>query len=182
MLREEFVKWAFRVCDDEKIILRLVNPRKRRLGDFSIHPLLRKPKITLNNNLPPDLFILTFLHELAHKRAHDLYKGKVAPHGKEWKKIFSYLLDQAVSDPLFIEHSRFLLSHQIQPKARINIDKEDTESTRVKDLPVLSTFKIKGSSQEFILKKKIRTRYLCESKLNGKLYTVSGNAIVIDSI
>ena len=43
-------------------------------------------------NLNKWSFLLTFLHEIAHRIVKEEYKIKVSPHGKEWKSEFRKIL------------------------------------------------------------------------------------------
>ena len=72
--------------------LRVVRPRRTRLGDFTKKPHER-PRITINSNLNPYSFLITYLHEVAHHIVYSVrYKKKIAPHGPEWKQAFRELL------------------------------------------------------------------------------------------
>ena len=81
--------------------LRIVRPRRTRLGDFTKKPHER-PRITLNANLNPYSFLITYLHEVAHHVVYSVrYKKKVAPHGPEWKRAFRELLLPVLSEECF---------------------------------------------------------------------------------
>lgn len=172
----EVLEWAVDICKREEIQFKIVRARKRKLGDFSIHPIYGNAKITINSDLSNELFILTFLHELAHKHIFDKFGKKVTPHGKEWKKHFSTLLEAACNQDLVAPYQEFLNKHRLNPKARIEKKSNDPNQLRLRDLELEQHFKVEGSKMTFKLKKKIRTRYLCQNLENGKLYTINGGA------
>jgi hypothetical protein len=82
----------------------LSRPRRTRLGDFTVKPGII-PRITVNINLNPYSFLITYLHEVAHCVVHYKYKGrgrrKVAPHGPEWKYEFRELLLPVMNESIF---------------------------------------------------------------------------------
>lgn len=62
-------------------------PRRTRLGDFRAQ-LGYRERITVNVNLNPYNFLITYLHEVAHLEVYRKYKRRQPPHGKAWKIIF----------------------------------------------------------------------------------------------
>ena len=88
--------------------LHIARPRRTRLGDFMVKPPAR-PRITVNVNLNPYSFLITYIHEVAHCAVYRQYlsgrmfpgrmsRRKVAPHGPEWKALFSTLLQPVLHD------------------------------------------------------------------------------------
>jgi SprT protein len=76
-----------------RLVIKIKKARATKFGDYK--PLKGKKwdhQITLNNDLNPYSFLVTFLHELAHMYTHALYGGRAKPHGKLWKKHYASLL------------------------------------------------------------------------------------------
>ena len=181
-IKKELLDWASNICAHENIQLILSKPRKRKLGDFRIDNLNKKPRISINSNLSNELFVLTFLHELAHKIVYDQHGRRVKPHGLEWKNQFSQVLKTAVQDDILLPFRDFLIQHSKRPRARVENSPSNPNLPKLRDLSPGQDFRIEGSKMTFKLKKKIRTRYLCTHVESGKLYTISGNASVMELI
>lgn len=84
-----------------KVYLLITRERKTKHGDFRPAVNGKQSRITVNHNLNPYAFLITFLHELAHQITWKKFKNKVSPHGEEWKKAFHELLR------IFIENKSF---------------------------------------------------------------------------
>ena len=155
------------------------SPRKSKLGDYRFNYHNKTHSITINIDLSPIQFLITFIHELAHKKCYDLYHGKVASHGIEWKSIFSELLNECKGDLNLDEKQTAILNKCIShPKANSsNTDVVEEGKTVVADLPFDTKFTLENGRSFRVLNKR-RTRYLCSDLSNGNLYAVSANAIV----
>lgn len=178
-LPKDFQKYIFDKIKKENIYFKLSSPRKSKLGDYRFCFDNESHTITINIDLSPIQFLITFVHELAHKKCYDLFKGKVASHGMEWKSIFSDLLFECKSNVNLDEISLSILNTCISnPKASSsNTDFVAQGKTVVADLPLDTKF-ILDSGRSFQVLNKRRTRYLCSDLINGNLYAVSANAIV----
>ena len=84
-----------------KVRLTIARNRASVLGDYrnAIHG--KSHRISVNGNLNKYSFLITLLHELAHLLTHEKYGHKVAPHGNEWKMLYSNLLKEFVSHDIF---------------------------------------------------------------------------------
>lgn len=96
----------------------LSQARTSKWGDFRF----KGPIITINKNLPPSLFLLTFLHELAHFHAYLSFGRKISPHGKEWKTTFQHLVHPMTTIGAFDELNSVVQEHMKRPKATIGAD------------------------------------------------------------
>lgn len=83
------------------IHLKIKRERKTVLGDYRPSGNGKPHTISVNANLNPYHFLITFIHELAHLVCYLQYGRKAAPHGKEWKNIFSGLLKKFIDDQVF---------------------------------------------------------------------------------
>ncbi|WP_229208811.1 hypothetical protein [Dyadobacter luticola] len=170
----------------------LSRPRRTRLGDFTVKPGFI-PRITVNVNLNPYNFLITYLHEVAHCVVHYKYKGRrkrVAPHGAEWKQEFRTLLQPVLTESIFPEDILMPLMRYAQnPGASTGGDLLLFNAIRRYDDAVLQEGRIalkqlnEGSSFVFqnrtftrgILR---RTRVLCTDKISQRLYTIPAHALV----
>ena len=178
-LPEDFQNYILQKIKEEKIWFKLSSPRKSKLGDYRFNYRSKNHSITVNVDLSPIQFLITFIHELAHKKCYDLYQGKVSSHGIEWKFIFSELLHECKGDLNLDETQMSILNKCIShPKANSsNTDLVEEGKTVVADLPFNTKFTLQ-SGRSFRRLNKRRTRFLCSDLSNGNLYAVSANAIV----
>ena len=84
-----------------KVHLTVTKERKSVLGDYRHGGLGSNHKISVNGNLNKYEFLITLLHELAHLLCFEEFKNRVEPHGKEWKNIYSGLLQQFMQLSIF---------------------------------------------------------------------------------
>src|SRR5882757_2162851 len=77
-----------------KVHLTVARERKSILGDYRHLTNETNHRISVNGNLNKYSFLITLLHELAHLLTFEQYGNKVMAHGREWKAIYSQLLDQ----------------------------------------------------------------------------------------
>ena len=84
-----------------RVHLRITRARASKLGDYR-SPIRGGPhRITVNHNLNPYAFLITFVHELAHLKVYERYGNKVLPHGTEWKQEFKSLMSAFLDQGLF---------------------------------------------------------------------------------
>lgn len=166
-------------------------PRNTKLGDFRYRKDQPIQTITLNSDLNPFQFLLTYIHEVAHLRAFSRYGTRHAPHGAEWKAIFKQLLEPLLLESVFPRDILVPLKlHMRNPSASSARDlflmkemsKYDTTSKEntgffLADIPPQSHFILAG--RKFKKGETRRTRILCEELATGKKYLVSRLAKVI---
>ena len=169
---------------------RLTKSRQTKVGDFTCSTS-RKPRITVNEDLNPYLFLTTYVHEVAHLRVHLAHARTIDPHGREWKQTFQELLQPLLlTDSVYPEEILHLLRlHMVDPKASSFSDTELTEAfrkfdphfhryQRVHDIPSGSIFKLNG---RYFQKGQLRrTRVLCKELTSKRLYLVPMDALVTD--
>lgn len=164
--------------------------RKDRLGDYSPH-LGKGNRISINHNLNPFDFLITFLHELAHHTAFKKYGNHHQPHGAEWKEEFKIHMRPVIGRGIFpAEVELALIRHMQRPafthtgdvqlvKALQRYDRTTTDLKMLDDLPAGALFKMSAKGR-IILKKgeKRRTYIHCTGTDNGKKYLVHAVARV----
>ena len=174
-LPEDFQNYILLKIKSESIHFRISSPRKSKLGDYRYNYDKKSHSISVNIDLSQVQFLITFIHELAHKKCFEKYSNSVSSHGEEWKMIFVELLRQARSELILTEEGEAtFISNILNPKATfMKIDKSDDGHVLVLDLAIESKFELR-SGRKFQLIKKRRTRYLCTDLNNGQLYAVLG--------
>jgi hypothetical protein len=176
-----------------KFHLALSKPRRTRLGDFTVKPGF-VPRITVNVNLNPYNFLITYLHEVAHCVVHLNYKvrlrKRVAPHGIEWKREFSKLLRPVLDENHFpTDVLEALIRYSYNPKASTGGDQVLFNAIRKYDEQAANASRIAlvqlHEGTDFIFQDRIfvrgslrRTRVLCTDKASKRLYTIPAHALV----
>lgn len=168
-----------------QLILR--KSRTTKLGDFSCRPG-RQPRITINADSHPFVFLLTYLHEVAHMRIHGEFGFKVPPHGKEWKQRFRELCSPLLASGIFPETLAIVLRHHLQNPAASSfsdvrlarvlqeLDHRSSGVLMLADLPEGSRFQLRGRwYQKGKLK---RTRVVCRELTSKRNYLISAHAPV----
>src|SRR6187431_2540610 len=84
-----------------QVHLTVAKERKSILGDYRHRTHGKTHRISVNGNLNIYSFLITLLHELAHLITFEQFGNNVQSHGKEWKNIFSQLLDQFIKHQVF---------------------------------------------------------------------------------
>jgi len=165
----------------------LRNSRKTKLGDFSWRPGL-PPHITVNSDSHSYLFLLTYVHEVAHHRVQLKHGRRVAPHGKEWKEMFRELCDPLIYHGVFpSDISQVLRQHLENPKASSlsdaklsrtlsHHDPRLTHAVRLEDIPEGSEFEIRG--RRFTKGKLKRSRIVCQEISSRRRYLIAADALI----
>ena len=170
--------------------LKLAKSRQTKVGDFTSKRSKSHPRITLNNDLNPYLFLTTYIHEVAHLQVFLRFGHRIDPHGEEWKQKFTDLMIPVLWEQIYPEgilHE--LRRHMINPKASSfadtklteafrQFDKNKTHAAVLSQLPEGSTFLLQG---RYFKKGKLRrTRVLCKELKSKRDYLVPADALVDD--
>jgi len=182
------VQYCFSLWQRSPFELKLTKTRQTKVGDFTSRRSAAHPRITLNHDLNTHLFLLTYIHEVAHLFVHLRYGSRVDPHGEEWKNSFKELLAPLMQEnafPLEILHE--LKRHMVNPKASSfadtnltkvlrQYDEDQQQSVVLSEIPEGSTFSIR---KRYFRKGKLRrTRFLCQEIKTRRNYLVPCDAQV----
>ncbi|MCH7413044.1 SprT-like domain-containing protein [Belliella sp. R4-6] len=188
---EDAVKYCFDLWKEMPFNFYITNSRNSKLGDFRYRSDKKVQTITINYDLNPYQFLITYLHEVAHYRAFSKFGGYIKPHGKEWKSSFQKLMEPVLNPKVFpIEIYIHLKRHMANPKAsstrdyflmielrKFDKDKKEENLKLLQHLNRGTVFEIKGRVFEKIETK--RTRVLCLELKTGKKYLILGHAEVL---
>lgn len=176
-----------------KLHLHIEVERADRLGDYSPH-LGKGNRITINHNLNPYDFLITFIHELAHHTTHQKYGPHHQSHGKEWKDEFKRCMRPIVMMNVFPKDILGpLIQHMKAPKythtgdvelmkVLMKYNKKGVEIV-LDDLPVNTLFRLSNRSKKIFRKQeKLRSYILCEEVGTGKKYKVHALAKIAQVI
>lgn len=161
--------------------------RHSKSGDFTCRQG-HTPRITVNGDLHPLEFLITYVHEVAHLRVHQTYGFKAEAHGTEWKLAFQNLFQPLLTETIFPDAVLSVLQrHMSNPKASTYSDSELTNVLRKQDprkadiklvgeLPEGSVFDLNG--RWFKKGKLQRTRVICQELNSRRRYLVPADAPV----
>ncbi len=171
------------------LYFKITKSRTTKLGDFRVYHQ-KKQQITVNHNLNPYHFLLTFLHELAHYLNYKQNGRKVKPHGNEWKLFYSSLILEYLNYGCFPDELYDDIRQYAQnPKASAsgdgqlfikisNYDKEIDQSLKYVFELEKGTIFATENGIIYRLEEKRRTRYRCINLKNNKAYLIHANARV----
>ena len=175
--------YCFELWERHNFTLKIKPPRSTKLGDYQYNPVDRSHTITLNNDLNPYAFLITYLHEVAHLTTQLEFGRGVSPHGKEWKSSFRRLI-QPVFEKKVLPHDlqQALVSYFKNPRASScsdpkltmtlgRYDRDRKGSVYLNSLQEGQRFIL--NERKFIKKKIRRTRSLCQELSTGRRYLIS---------
>jgi len=185
---DKAIDYCFSRWKEQPFQLKITRSRQTKIGDFTSRKNSQHPRITLNRDLNPYSFLITYIHEVAHLHVFLKHYNRVAPHGEHWKKEFQHLMKPLLTPEIFpAELLGILSNHMINPKASSfadaeltralrNFDEGKTYSIILSDLPEGSMFNING---KYFTKGKLRrTRVLCKEVKSKRHYLVPADALV----
>ena len=154
--------------------------RKSKFGHYKYWPQTNSHTISINSGLSPQLFLITFIHELAHLDVMLNYGRKVMPHGKEWKGTFCKLMAPLLTPSIFETNLLSALAlHLKNPKASLSADSRlwatlfpnnNEDALYVSDIEEGSEFMFR--KRVFKKVKSRRTRALCYEAKSGNNYLI----------
>ena len=187
---ENALSYCFSLWEENPFTFVISKTRSSKLGDFRYRSDQETQKITINNDLNPYQFLITFVHEVAHHRVYAQHQICKKPHGPEWKRTFRFLMAPVLHDRIFpLDVLIPLRMHMTNPKASTGADyflmkelnKYNTPGNRLQgvllgDLKIGAKFELK--SRIFLKLEVRRTRVLCREVATGKRYLISSHAEV----
>ncbi len=159
--------------------------RKSKFGDFRYRKDRKIQTITINTDLNPFQFLLTYIHEVAHLHAFAKFGIGINPHGIEWKTTFQELLFPLLKNEFFpIDILIPLRKHMSNPKAssardlflmkemsKYDLKSDKQEGLFLSDLKPGNRFFLSG--REFQKVETRRTRVLCLEIKSGRKYLIA---------
>lgn len=181
------LSYCLQLWEEAPFQFKVSRSRSSKLGDYRFDPRTGMHTVTVNGDLNPYQFLITYVHEVAHRRVHQP-KGRLKPHGQHWKNEFKKLLLPVMNDQVFPDDIlRPLARHMKNPKASTATDHqlfqaiaqhdEQTAQIRLIDLSVGEQFGLKQRYFELLEKK--RTRALCLDLRNQRKYLIPMIAEVV---
>jgi hypothetical protein len=180
-LPQESVEMVFEAIKKYKIHLRISKSRNTKLGDFRPAYKQLPHRISINHNLNPYSFLITFIHEIAHLVVFENYKLRTRPHGREWKYCFQELMIPYLYQNIFPEELKevlqlYLKNPSASSGANISLarvlkkyDKNTDSEILIESLAENTIFRI-HNGKTFERLEQRRKRIKCKCLDNGKLY------------
>ncbi|SNT11240.1 SprT-like family protein [Ekhidna lutea] len=179
---EASVSYCVKLYEQLGFEFKIKKARQTKLGDYRFNPKSDRHTITVNNDLNPFAFLVTYLHEVAHLLAFKQYGRRIQPHGKEWKRCFKEVSQPMLKTEVF--HSSVLnalKNYFKNPKASSCSDpvlyqilKEfdaDNGKLLLKEIQTGQTFTF--NKKAFIKLEKKRTRAVCQEVVTHRKYLIS---------
>jgi SprT protein len=179
---ENVADYAFQLWQENTFFFKITRSRTSKLGDFRYSGKDKPYQITVNGDLHPFQFTITYLHEVAHLLAHKKFGNKIDPHGHEWKSEFKALMLPVVRAEVFPPALKLeVIRHFQNPKASVSADPRLQfvlrRFTGEQTKPILSEIRL---GQKFEFQQRIftkledrRTRVLCLEEASQRKYLIS---------
>jgi hypothetical protein len=102
---------------------KVTKQRRSKVGDYKFNKLTGNHEISVNGNLNPYAFLITYLHEVAHLHHNKKNGNNHLPHGRIWKQIYRELMKPVLLDIIFPpDILQQLVMHMKNPKASSQSD------------------------------------------------------------
>ena len=158
--------------------------RSTKLGDYRYYPKERSHTITVNNDLNPYSFLVTYIHEVAHRVTFEQHGKKVRPHGPEWKLTFKHLMLPLLNTSVFPEDIlKPLAAYLKNPSATTHANIPLLNALRQYDAQhqeSLNTLAEVAIGEKFTFQKRTfeklqtkRTRVVCREVTSNRNYLIS---------
>ena len=208
LLQSHVPSAAFAYCAnlqaDHGFSFRVSRPRLSKWGDYRYRRANNTSThtITVNRDLNPYAFLITYLHEVAHLVAFERHGFRIKPHGNAWKRCFGQLLGPVLTEAIFPpDVLRPLCRYAQNPKASTGADPSLTRALQHHDVRSESVHTYEGPDstnrrlevplsslapdahfqfrQRVYVKKRVRrTRSLCQEIDTKKNYLILETTLV----
>ena len=181
-LPEQSIHYCYTLWRDHVFTLKIKKKRASKLGDYRFDPNKGDHIISVNNDLNPYSFLITYVHEVAHLVTFKEHKRSVKPHGVEWKNNFKKLMIPILNNKVFPDRILRTLAHYLKnPKASSCNDHQlmkalqsyDTHKQAI-NLSEISAGELFKFRHRIFRKETLRrTRYVCCEVSTKRKYLIS---------
>ncbi|MDA0195050.1 MAG: transcription elongation protein SprT [Bacteroidetes bacterium] len=163
--------------------MKITRSRSSKLGDYRYLISEKKHLITINFDLNPYQFMITYIHEVAHLITFEKFQTRVKPHGKEWRENFQNLIQPLIRNHVFPEDLLPVIKlHFNSPKASTcadpklikalsRYDRGSDATKMLSDIDIGEVFSF--NKRLFQKEQKKRTRSVCLDLKTGKKFLIS---------
>lgn len=179
-LPQESVELVYRWITENNIHFKISKTRRTKLGDYRPPIHHSNHRITINHDLNPYAFLITFVHEVAHLNIFERFGTRVSPHGNEWKSEYKHLMQPFLENGSFPDDvKQVLIQSLINSKASSTSDikltrvlqhyDKSSNHIHLETLESDTVFNTENGKQ-FKKGERIRTRYKCLNLNNNRYY------------
>lgn len=172
-------KWI----DYFKCEFKISRNRNTKFGDFRPPQKGHHHRISVNYDLNPYAFLVTSVHEFAHLLTWDQHKGRVKPHGQEWKNNFKRMMGPFFEKGVFPPDLHHVILRYLENPAASSCSDMDlfralkkydkaSGAATVESLPLNTLFMLKDG-RTFRKENLRRKRYTCLEVDTGRIYLFS---------
>ncbi|UFH56204.1 hypothetical protein [Spirosoma sp. KNUC1025] len=158
---------------------------------------MNRTQITVNANLNPYAFLITYVHEVAHAAVYSQYKSlrgnRLRPHGKAWQTAFQRLMQpllvesvfpdailqplrQYLSKPAATTYANPALMTALRQADQVLAPNLMMDQVLLKDVAEGHQFSF--AKKTFVRGTLRRTRVVCKEISSGKSYAILAHAWV----
>jgi SprT protein len=187
---DKALEYCLRLWEENPFSFTVARTRSSCFGNYIFRN--NTHKITVNHDLNPYAFLLTYIHEVAHLHTQLLKfanrRKKILPHGIEWKKNFQNLMLPVLNTAIYPEKILTPLSKYMSDPAASSVgyaplqealrafDEKQEDDIALNQVPNNQWFEFRGAI--FRRLELRRTRVLCIEKKTSRKYTISAVARV----
>jgi len=179
-LPEKAVDVVLEWIKSKQVHLKITKNRKTKLGDYRPPVRYKNHRISVNHDLNPYAFLITFVHEYAHLLVFEQFGNRVKPHGKEWKATYRMLIHKFLELDVFPDDLKQVLEQSVYKSKASSVSdlqlsralhKYDKahDLMRIEDLPENAVFRTE-TGRLFRKGPRQRIRYKCQNLDNGRFY------------
>lgn len=189
---QEAASYARQLWQSYRFQFVLSNPRRTRLGDFRALPD-GSQRISVNDNLNPYAFLITYVHEVAHAIVYQQTqmlrrRSRHKPHGPQWQRAFQQLMQPLLTEAVFppailqplCEYMRrpaaSSYAHPGLMAALRDADNQPSKQVLLQDIPEGGAFNL--AKKTFIRGTFRRTRIVCKEVTSGRSYAILAHTLV----
>lgn len=188
-LPEKSVAYCHQLWQDHHIQFTISPPRKSVYGNYMYRNGIHH--ISVNGDLSPESFLVTYLHEVAHLLVRKSTARRAKPHGIEWQRAFRSVMKPMLDSSVFNQELAHALARHLQkPRATsctdpimhrllmgsTELEEADPNEAMVDKLYTGQRFIFR--SQIFKVSRKVRTRMECVREEDGALFRFQPTARV----
>ncbi|MFN6944762.1 MAG: transcription elongation protein SprT, partial [Cytophagaceae bacterium] len=182
----EAVTYCANLWLDHKFDFKVTRKRATKLGDYRYYFQTKRHCITINGDLNPYAFLVTYLHEVAHLKTNLAHGMKIKPHGTEWKNNFSALLipvkeifPEVILEPLekYIKNPKASSCSDFELLKALSSFDDHVQGVFLSDVSAGEIFTF--NKRVFVKEEKRRTRSLCKEVKTGRKYLIPDSARII---
>lgn len=185
---KDSIEYCFGLWQKHNFHFNIKKKRNTKLGDYRYSFVDKSHTITVNADLNPFAFLITYLHEVAHLIVQVSYKSGIDPHGAEWKNTFRNISAPMLNSEIFPDNVLGALNNYFKnPKASSCADPVlmkalhtynivGSEFKMLSELNIGVVFEFNG--RQFLKEEVRRTRVLCKETASGRRFLISKIAVV----